>query len=65
MVTTLEVLNMCKIVVDALAVNRGFSYNLSSMIELSNHIAVAIEREKTTPLEPRQSKKRGNSRKSE
>ena len=42
--TTKEVLEACKIIIDALAVagQTGLSYHPASMIELSGQIAVAI-----------------------
>ena len=45
MATIKETLEACQVVVNMLAVNReGFTYKPASMVELSGHISVAIER---------------------
>lgn len=44
MATIKETLEACQIVVNALAVGQGgLSYHPANMVELSNHIAVALE----------------------
>ena len=52
MATIKETLEACQIVVNALAVGRGgLSYHPANMVELSNHIAVALEEvSRLTPL---------------
>lgn len=45
MATIKETLEMCKIVIDGLAVGADISVQRSSMVELSNHIAIALEDE--------------------
>lgn len=67
MATIKETLEACQIIVTALAVSRGgLSYHPANMVELSNHIAVAIEEVKrlsppplprppSLPLRPRKS----------
>ena len=50
MATIIETLEACKVIVDALAVgaSQGLSYHPANMVELSNHIAVAIEESRLT-----------------
>ena len=50
MATIIETLEACKVIVDALAVgaSKGLSYHPANMVELSNHIAVAIEESRLT-----------------
>ena len=52
MTTIKETLEACQIVVNALAVGQGgLSYHPANMVELSNHIAVALEEvSRLTPL---------------
>lgn len=46
MATIKETLEMCKVVIDGLAVGADISVQRSSMVELSNHIAIALEDER-------------------
>jgi len=52
MATIKETLEACQIVVNVLAVGQGgLSYHPANMVELSNHIAVALEEvSRLTPL---------------
>jgi len=54
MATIKETLEACQIVVNALAVGQGgLSYHPANMVELSNHIAVALEEvSRLTPHAP-------------